>query len=93
MGWSVTLCSSKIIAEDEIQDIVDCLPENLSSPIGNGKQRWGWHTGVDISLPKGKTIRISGSYGISGKIAVEFENYLRHKLVENNHVIRLEENW
>ena len=94
MGWSATIVSDKEIAISEVEDIVKRLPPDLTSIFSildaatfNG---WGWSAITDISVPNENKLRISGSYGISVKKAKPMANFLKKKLEEHGHNIKVE---
>lgn len=74
MGWNINITTEKEISENEINSAISKLPENLSR--GAGKQEWGWSLAVDVRLRRPKEIGLSGSYGVSGKIAEHFSKTL-----------------
>lgn len=94
MGWSASLKSNKEITFNEVNDIVNQLPEHLSffgfQPHLN---EWGWNAATDISKRIGKELSISGSYGISGGKAETMAEYLKEKLEDNGHEIEIEYCW
>lgn len=94
MGWGATLKSNKEITFNEVDIIVNHLPDYLlffgSKPRLN---EWGWSTATDISKPKDNELDISGSYSISGDIAETMANYLKEKLEDNGHKIKIEYYW
>ena len=94
MGWSIVLESDKVIREEEVDQIIKDLPSKYQFAKGElgipPKQTWGWSTAVDVFKPKGKTMRCTGSYGMSGRIAEEFCSYLAAKLETNGHSITKE---
>ena len=92
MGWSVDYRSDKVITQEDIQGIVDNLPEEYLG-MGFPKQQWGWLTAVGIHNPIGNEISIGGSYGISGDIAERFANYFNRQLKKRGHKTRRFNSW
>lgn len=94
MGWSASLISDKEITFNEVENIVNRLPEHLLfcgfQPHLN---EWGWNAATDISKPTGKELDISGSYGISGQKAETMAKYLKEKLEDNGHKIEVKYCW
>ena len=92
MGWSIDFKADKNILEEDIQAIVDNLPSELSQKWGNSRQYWGWSTAVDINNPEGNKFYISGAYGLSDHIAIEFRDYLRREMKKKGYKIRTRAN-
>jgi predicted NUDIX family NTP pyrophosphohydrolase len=96
MGWSATVTSDRLIKEAIVEEIVNGVPEDLGSHMPTGfkvRQAWGWSSGVDISNPDGNTIRLSGSYGISGKIAEPYAAFFADALRERGHQVTVDFYW
>jgi len=83
MSYSIYIKSDKEIKETDIESIIEELPEfyrNFHSLKGS-KQDWGWSLYTDIRLSDNKKeLRVSGSFGMSGKhaegMALQFMNGL-----------------
>lgn len=88
MGWNLTLTSDKEITFEEVNEIVNGLPDYLGffgyKPTLN---EWGWSAATDISKPTGNELGISGSYGISADKARPMMKYLKSQLESNGHKI------
>ena len=67
MGWNIDLKTDKPMTEAVVEEVIAELPASLSS--GFGKQEWGWSLAVDVRLRNPQELGLSGSYGMSGKIA------------------------
>ncbi|MBD8836214.1 hypothetical protein IFU39_00075 [Paenibacillus sp. CFBP 13594] len=93
MGWSIDLISNKKISEEQVDTLVSNLPANLSFPLGNTKQPWGWATMVDITLKDDNVLWLSGSYGMSGKIAEEFALHISNELMSLGHEMTVAYRW
>ena len=97
MGWSATLVSNNEVSFVELKEIVENLPKELRNIFLSENKipfnSWGWSAATDISLPVCNELRISGSYGISGDKAEVMANYLKGKLEERGHSIRINFNW
>lgn len=95
MGWSIRFTASKNIHEDDVEQIVNNLPPKFRSCIPEivVRQSWGWSAGVDIWKPENSTIKFSGTYGISGDIAEEFEQYFASELALLGYEIRIKRSW
>lgn len=94
MGWSANLTSNKGITFEEVDDIVNQLPEFLLL-FGHrvSLNEWGWSAATDISKPKNNELIISGSYRISGDKAETMVNYLKEKLEDKGHEIQIKYCW
>lgn len=97
MGWSATIISNKKITIAEVEEIIRELPTSLIEGIlkqdvvpFNG---WGWSAATDINLPRGNKLTISGAYTISGDKAEPMAEFLKSKLEENGHDIKVEFDW
>ena len=90
MSWSVTISAETDIKEEDIDDIVENFPENLSrkeayTQIGlKNKQDWGWSCATDIKKPKGKKITISGA-GFSRHLSRDMVSYIKKELREKGY--------
>lgn len=93
MGWSIDLISKRAISEEEVDVLVDNLPVELSFPLGNSKQPWGWVTMVDITLKDNNIVWLSGSYGMTGRIAEEFAIHMKNELEKLGHEVTIEYRW
>lgn len=94
MGWSASLKSNKEITFNEVENIVNQLPDHLLFfGFKPNLNEWGWNAATDISKPKDNELDISGSYGISGDKAEIMANYLKEKLENNGHEIEIEYCW
>ena len=71
MSWYIDIKTDRTIEENDIQHIVDNLPEYLC-PIRFKKQDWGWPCVVDVFLPKANSITIHGAYGMDHKTMFEY---------------------
>jgi hypothetical protein len=65
MSWSLTLKADRHIKERDVVRALPSIGEDLSK--FPGRQSWGWSSlstglGVDVSLPKGQTLTLSGAY-------------------------------
>ena len=78
MGWNINITTEKDVSENDIEEIIADLPETLSH--GFGKQQWGWSLAVDLRLRDAREIGLSGSYGMSGKIAEGFAEAFARRL-------------
>ena len=91
MGYSIYLIDkNKSITEELVNELIPLLPKRLAH-VYNGavhKQSWGWSLVTDLSINKNNTknisyLVISGSFGISGKWAldmvVSFQQLLQRK--------------
>lgn len=84
MGWVIKLESDQPITEAEVEVSLKYICEarkRVSYPRHHSKQNWGWHAAVDVNLPEGKSIRLSGSASISGQYALEFAEDFRNALI------------
>ncbi|MFE6075641.1 hypothetical protein ACFVQB_14310 [Paenibacillus sp. NPDC057886] len=93
MGWSIDLISDRKITDKEVDELVNNLPQELSFTLGNSKQPWGWSTAVDISIKDDNIVWLSGSYGMSGKIAEEFAAHMKNELEKLGHDIAINYRW
>ena len=66
MGWSIVLKADRVIAEN---DVIRALPNDGSWDLSKFpcRQDWGWPSsfttlGVDVHLPKGRTLTVSGAW-------------------------------
>jgi hypothetical protein len=78
MSWNCDIRTFEPIKEEDIDKIVETLPPELSSPIGNSKQLWGWSCGTDISI-ENNSIDVHGA-GFSRHLAEPMTNYLKRAL-------------
>ena len=65
MGWKITLKANRPIFNEDIQAVIDNLPEDLQG-AGFPDQTWGWLAATDIYYPEGNELEIAGSYTQSG---------------------------
>lgn len=98
LGWSIYINSDKPILEQDVDAIVEELPEILKGPwehlgIKPKRSDGGWHSACDIFAPEDKTLRIGGSYGMSGHIAEQMAEHLKKELEKQGHKILLNSNW
>ncbi len=87
MGWNITLATERSVTEEEINACVEKLPQGWG---GFGRQKWGWSLAVDIRLNDGQ-VNLSGSYGMSGKIAYPFAEFMARLLRERGHEVTVGE--
>lgn len=88
MGYRCTIKTDSYIDENDVQDMVDHIPETLQRySFNNNKQVWGWSCACDIYKPEGNKIDIGGSYSISGDIAEDFVKYFELQLKVKNYKI------
>lgn len=81
MGYIIRIKANKEIKEQDIDNIVNELPDNLKGPMKSvGKQVWGWPCICDIILPKDNILEISGTYDISGHWAEQFVKFIQIKM-------------
>lgn len=78
MGWNIDLQTDKPMTEMVIEEVIAELPASLQQ--GFGKQQWGWSLAVDVRLNNPRELGLSGSYGISGKIAECAAKEFAHRL-------------
>lgn len=96
MGWRADLVSQRTISEQEVNSIIESLPEQYHLPPYYGlkvRQSWGWSARCDVFAPVANRISISGAYGISGDIAEEFVKYFMSELKKYGHTIKAEWSW
>jgi len=95
MGWTITLKSDREISIDDVSKVVDALPPKLigyASAVGcKIRQSWGWSAGVDIYNPQNKTLKLHGSYSMSGDIAEESAKFISVGLKKLGYKIRIGE--
>jgi len=84
MGWNIYVRAETPIAVEDVRDIVANLPPRLSH-FGNSEQEWGWSCGVDVLMPKGRTVGLRGSYAVSGKLAKPAARYFKQALREHGY--------
>lgn len=82
MGWSIHIKLDKPVTEEVMTEIVDKLPVDIKGGKSRGgRQAWGWSLAVDVTLHRPNEVMLSGSYGLSGQIALaaarEFERLLK----------------
>lgn len=85
------------ITHEEAKSIVEDLPKNLRGPWEDMGRRMdqaihGWNAACDIHEPTGKEWRIGGSYSMSGHIAEEMAEHLKHELNKREHQIEFDKN-
>lgn len=87
MGWTITLTLNKDISKDILRDLLSEMPKEFTK--GFGEQFWGWSLAVDVRLLECRKneikIQLSGSYGMSGKIAIPFKLELEKILAKNGY--------
>jgi hypothetical protein len=84
MGYSIYINSETEI--DCLEEIIEELPEFYTD--GFSKQSWGWTLYSDVSLSDNKKqIKISGSFGVSGKHAEGFTLQIVNKLLHRGYKI------
>lgn len=98
LGWSIYIESDQSILEQNVDIIVKEIPEILNGPseqmgIKPKRTDGGWHSACDIFAPEDKTLRIGGSYGMSGHIAEQMAEHLKKELEKQGHKIKLKYNW
>lgn len=93
MGWSINLKSNREISVDDVSKVVDVLPPNLKGaanhPEWKSRQPWGWSVGVDIWNPENKTLKLRGSYTMSGNIAIDSAKFISDELTKLGHKIKM----
>ena len=80
MGWNITIKTTGPDGppnEAAIDYCIERLPKSFAH--GASRQRWGWSLAVDIRL-SGDSVELSGSYGMSGKIAEGFAEAFARQL-------------
>lgn len=92
MGWSISYKADKDITENDIQDVLDEMGKTVPGvmncyPWKYSKQSWGWSCGVDVQLPTGDEMYISGAY-FSWDIAREFSKHFVKGLRKRGYKIR-----
>lgn len=90
MSYRCTLLADKNIKKEDIDVIIDNLPNNLCSPFGNSKQSWGWSCACDVYNPVENKLDIGGAYSISGHIANKFIDYITNELSSKGYIITKE---
>ena len=90
MGWNIELKSQKEITPQDVEKAVNALPKSLLGSYPS-KQDWGWSIAVDVYNPKGKTLMLHGSYGMSGKIAEPTAEAIARQLEKLGHEITVGE--
>lgn len=78
MGWSIDITTSKDVSENDIDEIINDLPDFLTQ--GFGKQKWGWSLAVDLCLRSSREISLSGSYSMSGENSELFAEAFARRL-------------
>lgn len=85
MSWSITISASTDIKKENIDDIVDNLPEKLSRKQAYKKigakvgQDWGWSCATDIYLPEGRKLKVRGA-GFSRHLSREMVSHIKEEL-------------
>lgn len=87
MGYIYNLKTNKTIKKQDVQDIVDTLPDNLQGAFKGKESNWGWSCGCDIYYPIENILEIGGSYGISGDIAEEFVQHIISELEKKDYKV------
>ena len=95
MGWTCRITSDKPISKNELQEILKEAPAQLQHPwLGDlglsQEQEWGWVMATDVMIDEreANTIKISGSYSISGHKAETMRAYLKKSLKKRGHLVR-----
>ena len=98
MGWRIDFTSNKKFLDEDIDDIVENLPEHYTNthlkdilPHFQAKQPWGWSVICDIQFPHGQSISISGSNAISGDYAQGFAKYFKRALEDKGYYVQQKE--
>lgn len=81
MGWSINVKADKDMTSEMVEKVLMDIGELEEPPRDNG---WGWSMAVDVSKPRGNSIRISGagfSAGSSHSFAKSFAESMK-KLFE-----------
>lgn len=98
MGYSINLIDrTKSITEEIFNNTVKQLPKRLlfkfdDSKLEGSKQDWGWSVRTDLSLIDNKGINyisVSGSFGISGKWALDMVISLQQLLQRQGYKIEI----
>lgn len=88
MGWVIDINSDSPIESSQVDSAINSLPDNLKG-WHLSKQSWGWTAAVDVSNPQGNTIKLSGSYTMSGMIAEDFSWEFSKRLSDMGHCIKI----
>jgi len=68
MSWTIDIKADRDIMVEDVQTVVDELPEELHSFFGGtSRQPWGWSCAADIYNPKGRCLTIHGAAFSAGK--------------------------
>jgi len=81
MSWTLSLQTDPNVTEEDLDKIIGGLPNNLKGFFGGFKEEWGWSTIVDILLPKGSELTLSGAY-FSSEAAPMVVKHLKQELEE-----------
>lgn len=90
MGWRITLKADRPIMDEDVQKIVDELPEDLTAPFFGPfpyRTSWGWLAATDIYYPEGNELELGGSYSISGAKARPMAERLTSELEKLGYTI------
>ena len=92
MGYSIYLVDkNKSITDDTLKDVIENLPKRLHG-VFPSQQNWGWSLITDITSSEKNKIKyvcVSGSYGTSGKWALDMALNLQQKLQEKGFYIEI----
>lgn len=80
MGWSILLTANRDIREEDVECALDQMADGFKKSSITGvflKNDWGWSAYADVYKPEGRVLRLGGSYGESGRLAVQFAAVLR----------------
>lgn len=90
MGYSCRIRSNKEIKREDVQKIIDRMPEHYQS---TGLKNWGWNMYCDISFPQGDRILISGESVNSGYAVEEFVDHFMSELISIGHKLEYKWSW
>ena len=94
MSWSANIKSDRNITQEEMQKIIDEMPDSISRISVFGKRNqlngWGWSAGADIDIPIGNMVIIGGAYEVSEHLAEDTAKYIAGRLKENGHTVSIE---
>lgn len=89
MGWHVTVTSGKTIPVEDVQKVIDELPEEFGMKKTMEKQSWGWPCYGDVMKPSGNKISLGGACSMSGDKAEEFTAAISNGLKNLGHDVEL----